>query len=292
MYGKVFRQIYKGTLASKGPWQALVTFQQFIVLADREGIVDMTAEAISRETTVPLDIILMGITALEEPDLKSRSPDEEGRRIVRLSDTRDWGWMITNYKYYRDLRNEEARKEYHRQYWHKRKKPQQNSTGTQHDSTNSTNAEADADVSKKKTEERSRAQRSSRIPPDFGMTPERRGYAEKLKLNPIAVMEAFVDYWNAASGANARKCDWEATWRTWCRRQGENWKSTKGQPVRSSTVDYESMEWREALSRGAAINFRKPWPMETPDSYTTAVKLEENRPPARDFSRVLKRVQA
>lgn len=129
MYGKMFRQMYHGTLATAGPWQALVTFQQFIVLADKEGIVDMTPEAISRETTIPLDIIKLGITALEQPDPDSRTPDEEGRRLVRLSETRSWGWRLVNYKHYRDLKREEDRKAYHRQYWHKRKL--NNSTKTQ-----------------------------------------------------------------------------------------------------------------------------------------------------------------
>lgn len=121
MYGKIFKQIYKGTLAMVGPWEALVTFQQLIILADKDGVVDMTADAISRETTIPLKIIEKGIAALEAPDPESRTPDEEGRRIVRLSDDRTWGWRIVNYAYYRKLRNEEERREYHRQYWHKRK---------------------------------------------------------------------------------------------------------------------------------------------------------------------------
>lgn len=129
MYGKLFRQMYHGTLGTVGPWQALVTFQQMIVLADQAGVVDMTPEAIARETTIPLDIIRLGITALEQPDPDSRTPDEQGRRILLLSPDRNWGWRITNYDHYRKLRREEDRKEYHRQYWHKRKL--NNSTTTQ-----------------------------------------------------------------------------------------------------------------------------------------------------------------
>ena len=121
MYGKMYRQMYHGTLATTGPWQALVTFQQFIVLADNEGVVDMTPESISRETTIPLEIIRTGISALEQPDPDSRSPDEEGRRIVLLSESRKWGWRIVNYVHYRNLKREEDRREYHRKYWHKRK---------------------------------------------------------------------------------------------------------------------------------------------------------------------------
>ena len=121
MYSKMFRQMYEGSLVTKGPWQALVTFQQFIVLADKEGIVDMTPEVISATTSIPLEIIKIGISALQEPDPHSRTPDEEGRRIMLLDDHRDWGWWVVNYHHYRLLKREEDRREYQRQYWHKRK---------------------------------------------------------------------------------------------------------------------------------------------------------------------------
>lgn len=121
MYGKVFSQMYDGTLGTKGPWQALVAFQQLIILADKEGVVDMTPDALARRTTIPLAIIELGIATLELPDPDSRSPDEEGRRIVRLSDDRSWGWRIVNYEHYRKLRSEEERREYHKLYARKRR---------------------------------------------------------------------------------------------------------------------------------------------------------------------------
>lgn len=121
MYAKLFSQIYDGTLCTKGPWEALVTFQQFLVLADPEGQVDMTAEAISRRTTIPLEIIQRGIESLIQPDPDSRTPAEEGRRLIPLSPGRAWGWKVVNYKHYREMKREEDRREYHRQYWHKRK---------------------------------------------------------------------------------------------------------------------------------------------------------------------------
>ena len=134
MYGKLFAQMYDGTLGTEGPWEALVTFQQMIVLADQDGTLDMTPEALSRRTTIPLEIIRKGIAALEQPDPCSRSPEEEGRRIVRLSESRDWGWRLVNHAKYRAIRSAEDRREYHRDYWHKRKAsstPATDSTGTQ-----------------------------------------------------------------------------------------------------------------------------------------------------------------
>ncbi|MGB7494121.1 MAG: hypothetical protein WBR26_27785 [Candidatus Acidiferrum sp.] len=108
--------MYGGTLASKGPWEALVTFQQFIVLANQHGEVDMTPEAISGRTTIPLEIIKRGIQALEQPDPDSRTPAAEGRRIVRLDDHRSWGWSLVNYEKYCHIQSDEERREYFRNY--------------------------------------------------------------------------------------------------------------------------------------------------------------------------------
>ncbi len=138
MYAKIFRQIYEGTLCTNGPWQALVTFQQLLILADPEGNVDMTIKAIARITTIPCEILELGIKSLLEPDTESRTPDQDGKRIIPLCPGRIWGWKIVNYMRYRELKREEDRREYHREYWHKRKdklnKPQHHST----DSTKST----------------------------------------------------------------------------------------------------------------------------------------------------------
>ena len=116
MYAKLFSSMFTGSLATRGPWEAVVTFQQFLVLADRFGIVDMTPESIARHTTIPLDIINKGIEALEQPDPQSRRPDLEGRRIVRLDPLRGWGWEIVNHAHYRQIRSAEERRNYQREY--------------------------------------------------------------------------------------------------------------------------------------------------------------------------------
>jgi len=112
VFGKLFASMYDGTLASNGPWQALVTFQQLIILADQEGNIDMTPQAVARRTSLPLEIIQRGIEELAKPDPMSRTPDEEGRRIVLLEEHRSWGWRIVNYQKYRELRKAEDRREY------------------------------------------------------------------------------------------------------------------------------------------------------------------------------------
>jgi len=50
MFAKIFQSMYDGSLAQRGPWEALVTFQQFLILSDRFGDVDIHPEVISRRT--------------------------------------------------------------------------------------------------------------------------------------------------------------------------------------------------------------------------------------------------
>jgi hypothetical protein len=112
MYGKLFASMYDGSLY--GNWQALVTFQQMIVLCGPDGVIDMTPQALAARTSIPLDVIQAGIKVLEAPDQYSRTPDEDGRRIERLDDHRPWGWRIVNYRKYRLMVDAETVREQNR----------------------------------------------------------------------------------------------------------------------------------------------------------------------------------
>lgn len=65
----------------------------------------MTPSAISGRTGIPLEIVEQGIAILEQPDPHSRTPDEEGRRIVRVDEHRPWGWVLVNHGKYKDLKD-------------------------------------------------------------------------------------------------------------------------------------------------------------------------------------------
>lgn len=69
--------------------------------------------------------------------------------------------------------------------------------------------------------------RGARIPEDWSVSEAGRAFAVGLSLDPDAVAAAFVDYWKAASGATARKLDWDAAYRTWCRRQADQKQSAR-----------------------------------------------------------------
>lgn len=112
MFAKVFSQIFDSSISANHVIRHV--FMDLLVLADAEGVVDMTQDAIARRTNVPLELVEMAVKELASPDRRSRSTDDDGRRIVPLDDHRDWGWRIVNYKHYRQIRDEEARREYFR----------------------------------------------------------------------------------------------------------------------------------------------------------------------------------
>ena len=108
MYGKLFASMYDGTLY--GQWQAIVTLQQMVILADEDGVVDITPPALAAKTSIPLEIIEKGLEQLSQPDKYSRSAAEDGRRIVLVDEDRPWGWSIVNYRHYRNLASREDKK--------------------------------------------------------------------------------------------------------------------------------------------------------------------------------------
>jgi hypothetical protein len=114
MFAKIFSQIFDSSIADNHKHRHV--FMDLLVLADSDGCVDMTHEAVSRRTNVPLDDVRDAIEALCSPDPRSNSPQEEGRRLLPIDERKSWGWQIVNYHHYRAIRDEEARRTYMREY--------------------------------------------------------------------------------------------------------------------------------------------------------------------------------
>jgi hypothetical protein len=158
VYGKIFETMYKGTLY--GHWEAIVTFQQMIVLADADGIVDMTPQAICAHTSIPIDIIEKGIQKLSEPDQFSRTPGEDGKRIVCIDEHRPWGWQIVNYLKYKHLKDSDEVREQNRiraqRFRDKRNAPSRSVTPSNTESRH-TDTDTDTDTDKRKRTSNGRA---------------------------------------------------------------------------------------------------------------------------------------
>lgn len=82
-----------------------------------------------------------------------------------------------------------------------------------------------------------RSPKGSRLPLDWSLPAEYRKWAtESLGWSGSqidGVAERFADYWRSATGKNATKADWFATWRNWCRRENPR----GGKPAAVSAQD-------------------------------------------------------
>ena len=112
LYARVFVKILDSSIAEN--WQARHVFEDMLKLAD-DGVLDVTRQALARRTNVPAGIINEAIAVLESPDPASRDPEDDGRRIVRLDETRDWGWRIVNWDKYEGIRSTVDQRENTRQ---------------------------------------------------------------------------------------------------------------------------------------------------------------------------------
>lgn len=113
LYVKLFGSLYQGSLRGKA--HAILVFMNLLASSDDEGFVDKHFRAISDEVGLTVEEVKSAIIYLESPDPESRSPEQEGRRITRMDGHRDWGWHITNYVKYKNLRNKEERQKQNRE---------------------------------------------------------------------------------------------------------------------------------------------------------------------------------
>lgn len=121
MFAKIFSQIFDSTIAQN--YRHRHVFMDLLVLADVDGCVNKTVEAIARNTNAPLQEVQEAIDALCSPDPHSQNKEHEGRRLVPIEEGRSWGWRIVSYQHYRAIRDEEQRRQYHRDYYEKTTKP-------------------------------------------------------------------------------------------------------------------------------------------------------------------------
>ncbi len=115
-YGKVFDSIF-GSSIMESDVETRYIWMCMIITADKEGFIDETIPALARRFNVPVESMERAIKCFMEPDASSRTPDKDGRRIEPIRES--FGWKIINYDYYRNLRDDEQRREYMREYMRK-----------------------------------------------------------------------------------------------------------------------------------------------------------------------------
>ena len=208
MYAKLFSRIAQSSLMEEKVTTRYV-FIMMLALSDRHGEVIGTDVAIARMMNVPKNDFCESLKPLLEPDLDSNSPAEEGRRIIPSENGR--GYKIVNYLNYRDIKSDDEKREYMRQYMKKRREVAReneenvNSVNQCKDLLNDvTHTEAEAEVDTKKNKK-----------PSYDDTFE---FCKKIGLAKIDA-EYMQDKWLETGFKNNGKPikDWQAQIRNWKR---------------------------------------------------------------------------
>lgn len=168
-----------------------------------------------------------------EPDPFSRSPAEQGSRLALVSANRDWGWKVVNHGFYRERARLLAKREREvvsganaARMADRRSPPESAQIGDRPPGTAADPLSYQTKLNQTKQkigdgERAARAPTARRLPETFELTEERKAIAKAEGANPEREFAKFQDHWRAASGASARKHDWDAAWRNWCRKSGE-----------------------------------------------------------------------
>jgi hypothetical protein len=119
-----------------------------IALADKEGFIDETISALARRFNVSEESVNNAVNIFLNPDKRSRTPSEDGKRLCKIRES--FGWQIINYQYYRDLRTSQDRtdymKDYMKSYRKKRKQESLHDVNCKHDVNTLANTDTDTDT--------------------------------------------------------------------------------------------------------------------------------------------------
>jgi hypothetical protein len=149
MFAKLFSSITESSLWSE-PKEVRLLFVTMLAKADQNGFVEASIPGLARVANLTIEETQAGLECLSSPDVYSKNPDNEGRRVLAVPG----GFMLLNYEEYRARRSPEERREYMREYmkdYRKRGKADVNSgkqslTPVSHGKPGLAQAEAEAEA--------------------------------------------------------------------------------------------------------------------------------------------------
>ena len=171
MYGKIFASIFDSTLCGEGGWLPTYILMSMVAICDKEGCVDVASKPLYTKLGfteeppkddegeyiftpgkpwVPFDDFELAILFLQKPDPDSKTPDEDGRRIIPATNTNrmdgNRGWWIVNADMYRTKGSSTERVRSHR----KRNAMERDGTPCNAKSVSGTHTDTDTDTDKRK----------------------------------------------------------------------------------------------------------------------------------------------
>lgn len=218
-YTPIFDSVFHGSLCGKFP--DLPLWLVLLALADKNGDIDCHPSYIATVSGISQDLVESCIARFCEPDPSSRTPDHDGRRLLPI-DGRGFGWRVINHSKYREkarkMAFDQARQADGRNAERMRERREANKTDpTRPDATrDDPPSYSDANTNTNSEKKKKPASRGCSLPEEFGLTEDRKAYAEKTLQNVDAaeLMAAFRDY-HAGKGTVGK--DWDAYWRNYVR---------------------------------------------------------------------------
>ena len=112
MWGKHYASMYEGSM--RGAGSAFFAVWGWIIshmIPDRQHgtVVEINVEILAFVLGEKEDVVEKVIKKMCSPDAKSRSKEEEGRKLVQVG---EYGYRVVNGAEYRRIRDDEARREY------------------------------------------------------------------------------------------------------------------------------------------------------------------------------------
>lgn len=104
-YTKLFQSILASSIWSEDD-QTRIVWITLLAMADQHGEIHASIPGVARMASVPLAAAEAAIAKFLGPDPYSRTPDNEGRRIVAI----DGGWLVVNHAKYRLMASKEDSK--------------------------------------------------------------------------------------------------------------------------------------------------------------------------------------
>lgn len=187
-FTKLFATIITSSIWSEDDKTRIMWITMLASINDPSGHIDGSVPGMAAISRMSIEDAEKAIAKLESPDPYSRTPDEDGRRIVR----EPGGWRVVNATKYRDARDSEKRREQNResqQRWRERK---QNVSQRKQDiiRNNQTSAHADAEAEADK-------EKNPPLSPQGGKPPDKKEFGEFVRLKPEehkALVERFGEH--------------------------------------------------------------------------------------------------
>jgi hypothetical protein len=263
MYAKLFTSIYQGTL--RGNSHGLLVFTNLLAHCDKLGCVDMHPRAIAEEVGLSPAQVRAALDELEAPDSESRSPENEGRRIVRLDAHRAWGWTVVNYAKYRAIRDEDDRREQNRlsqERWRNKQKQGQSApiSHVSQDKPQSAHTEAEADTEADTEAEKKKARKRAVPRPEDVSEQVWSDWLALRKQKRAPVTQTVVE--GAITEAGKAGMTLEAFLRVWCSRGSQGLEAS----------------WLQPHERGAGKPINRQLAVETENRRVAAEWLQQGEP--------------